>query len=224
MSVRTVNILRNQMKTKTLFLAVALAGAGAVSGVAQTVYSVNAVGFVNVVIPAGPNSFSILANPLDAADNSVAALFPSAPTGSAIYKFVGGAFVANNRGFSAWSNPTQTLVPGEAFFFKNPSATQFTNTFVGEVKQGMNLTTPLVGGFQLVASQVPQSGLVTTDLGLPISASEAVYRFANGAYLTFNRGFTTWSPSEPTIQAGEGFFLKKNANPANWVRTFSVNQ
>ena len=215
------------MKTKTLLLAVALAGAGAVSGVAQTVYSVNAVGFVNVVIPAGPNSFSILANPLDAADNSVAALFPNAPLGSAIYKFVGGAYVANNRGFTAWSIPAQPLVPGEAFFFRNPSATAITNTFVGEVKQGTGanaLTTPLVGGFQLVASQVPQSGLVSTDLGLPIALGEAVYRFQSGAYVTHNRGFTTWSPSEPTIQAGEGFFLKKNANPPNWVRSFSVNQ
>ncbi len=215
------------MKTKTLLLAVALAGTGAVSGVAQTVYSVNAVGFVNVVIPAGPNSFTIIANPLDAADNSVAALFPttaSAPVGSAIYKFVGGSFVANNRGFSAWSIPSMTLVPGEAFFFKNPSSVALTNTFVGEVKQG-TLTTPLAGGFQLVASQVPQSGLVTTDLGLPMTTSEAVYRFVNGAYVTHSRGFgANWSPAEPTIQAGEGFFLKKNANPANWVRTFSVNQ
>jgi hypothetical protein len=211
------------MKTKTLLLAVALAGAGAVSGMAQTVYSVNAVGFVNVVIPQGPNSFTIISNPLDAADNSVAALFPSAPVGSAIFKFVGGAFVPNTRGFTAWSSPTMTLVPGEAFFFKNPSALPLTNTFVGEVKQG-TLTTPLAAGFQLVASQVPQSGLVSTDLGLPISASEAVYRFQSGAYVTHNRGFTSWTPSEPTIQAGEGFFLKKNANPANWVRTFSVNQ
>ena len=78
------------MKTKTLLLAAALAATGAVSGVAQTVYSVNAVGFVNLVIPPG---FSINSNPLNAADNSVAALFPSVPVGSAIYKFVGGSFV-----------------------------------------------------------------------------------------------------------------------------------
>lgn len=212
------------MKTKTLLLAVALAGAGAVSGVAQTVYSVNAVGFVNVVIPAGPNSFTIISNPLNAADNSVAALFPSAPVGSGIYKFVGGAFVANTKGFNAWSNPGQTLVPGEAFFFKNPSGTALTNTFVGEVPQG-TLTTPLVGGFQLVSSQVPQSGLVSTDLGMPAATGEAVYRFIGGAYVTHSRGFgTAWSPSEPNIQVGEGFFLKKNANPSNWTRTFSVNQ
>ena len=218
------------MKTKTLLLAVALAGAGAVSGVAQTVYSVNAVVFVNVVIPPGTPgspvipSFTILSNPLDAADNSVAALFPNAPIGCAIYKFSGGGFApANNRLFNGWSNPTQTLVPGEGFFFKNTSTSPITNTFVGEVKQG-TLTTPLVGGFQLVASQVPQSGLVSTDLLLPISASETVYRFQNGAYVTHNRLFASWSPSEPTIQAGEGFFVRKNANPANWVRNFSVNQ
>ena len=222
MLVRTEKDFSN-MKTKTLLLAVALAAAGAVSAVAQPVYSVNAVGFVNVVIPAGPNSFTIISNPLNAADNSVAALFPTAPVGSAIYKFVGGAFVANNRGFSAWSNPTQTLVPGEAFFFKNPSASAITNTFVGEVPQG-TLTTPLVAGFQLVSSQVPQAGAVSTDLALPIATGEAVYRFVNGAYITHNRGFTSWSPSEPQVQVGEGFFLKKNASPANWTRNFTVNQ
>jgi len=211
-----------RMKTKLCLLAAALLGASAVTGAAQ-VYSVNAVGFVNVVIPAGPNSFTIIANPLNAADNSVAALFPSVPAGSAIYTFNGTSFVANNRGFSAWSNPTQTLVPGQAFFFKNPSASAITNTFVGEVPQG-TLTTPLSAGFQLVSSQVPQSGLVTTDLGMPATTGEAVYRFVNGAYQSFNRGFgTSWSPSEPTVQVGEGFFVKKNASPAAWVRTFSVN-
>ena len=216
------------MKTKTLLLAVAVAATGAVSGVAQTVYSVNAVGFVNVVIPAGPNSFSILANPLDAADNSVAALFPNntvAPIGCAIYKFAGGVFgPANNRLFSGWSRPTETLVPGEGFFFKNSSASAITNTFVGEVKQG-TLTTPLTGGFQLIASQVPQSGLLNTDLGLPISATETVYRFQSGAYVTHNKLFSGWSATgEPNVQVGEGFFVKKLANPSNWVRTFSVNQ
>jgi len=117
------------------------------------------------------------------------------------------------------SNPRS----GEGFFFKNPTANAITITFVGEVPQG-TLTTPLSGGFQLVASQVPQSGALSTDLGMPASTGEAVFRFVNGAYQPFNRGFgSNWSPSEPIVGVGEGFFLKKNANPAAWVRTFSVN-
>jgi len=210
------------MKTKLCLLAAALLGASAVTGAAQTVYSVNAVGFVNVVIPAGPNSFTIISNPLNAADNSVAALFPSAPLGATIYTFNGSSFVPNARGFTGWANPSQTLVPGQGFFFKNPTATAITNTFVGEVPQG-TLTTTLAAGFQLVSSQVPQSGLVTTDLGMPATLGEAVYRFVNGSYQTFSRSFAGWSPSEPSVQVGEGFFLKKNASPAPWVRTFSVN-
>ena len=116
-----------------------------------------------------------------------------------------------------------TLVPGEGFFFRNPSATTITNTFVGNVKQG-TLTTPLAAGFTLVASQVPQAGLVATDLGLPVGNNETVFRFDNStsAYASSTLFFGTWSAGEPSIGVGEGFFMKKNAT-ASWTRTFSVN-
>ena len=103
--------------------------------------------------------------------------------------------------------------------------TTLTNTFVGNVKQG-TLTTPLSAGFTLVGSQVPQSGLVTTDLGLPVGNAESVFKFdtTTQSYVGGSFLFGSWSGGvEPTIGVGEGFFVKKNA-AASWTRTFSVNQ
>ena len=72
------------MKTKALLAAGLMMAASAASSLAQTVYSVNAVGFVNVECPSG---FSLIANPLVAADNRVVALFPNATSGTVIFKF-----------------------------------------------------------------------------------------------------------------------------------------
>ena len=211
------------MKTKALLAAGLLIAASAASSFAQTVYSVNAVGFVNVNCPSG---FSLISNPLEAAVNTVATLFPSPPPGAVVFKFNAGtgAFSATTFAFGAWDNPTLSLVPGEGFFFKNPSGTTYVNTFVGNVKQG-SLTTSLQAGFSLVSSQVPQSGLVSTDLGLPPVAGDTVFQYSNlaNAYTASTFAFGAWSPTEPSITVAEGFFVKK-AVAANWTRAFSVNQ
>jgi hypothetical protein len=144
-----------------------------------------------------------------------------------VFKFdsAAGTYVGATFLFGSWNNPTMALVPGEGFFFKNPGTTTITNTFVGNVKQG-TLTTPLSAGFSLVSSQVPQSGLVTTDLGLPIGNAESVFKFdsATQSYTGGSFLFGSWSGGvEPSIGVGEGFFVKKNSS-ASWTRTFSVNQ
>jgi hypothetical protein len=212
------------MKAKALLAAGLLMAAGVASSSAQTVYSVNAVGFVNLNFPPG---FTLASNPLEGATNTVPALFPSVPNGTSIFKFdsATGSYTGSTFLFGSWNNPSMTLVPGEGFFFKNPGATTLTNTFVGNVKQG-TLTTPLSAGFTLVGSQVPQSGLVTTDLGVPIGNAESVFKFdtATQSYTGGSFLFGSWSaPGEPSIGVGEGFFVKKNAI-ASWTRTFSVNQ
>ena len=216
------------MKTKALFAAGLMMAATAASSFAQTVYSVNAVGFVNVVFVPG---FTLAANPLDGAANTIAALFPSVPNGSSIFKFdalagnfVGGTFVRGSWG----ANGNLTLVPGEGFFFKNADVANFTATFVGNVKQSTvstSLDTPLSVGFTLVGSQVPQSGLVGTDLMLPLANGDSVFKFdtLSQSYTggSFVRG--SWGAGgEPTIGVGEGFFVKK-AVATTWSRTFSVN-
>lgn len=221
------------MKTKSILAAGMVLAAAAASSFAQTVYSVNAVGFVNVVIPgtdAFDNSlnpkpaaaFSILGNPLDAAANTLSALFPTVPNQSQIFKFSGSSFVTVGTYFFGWDNPNATLVPGEAFFFKNTGAT-FTNTFVGNVKQG-TLTTSLSAGFTMVASQVPQAGLLEADLKMPAANLDSVYTF-NSAFNRYNNAstyFFGWD-TEPFINVAQGFFVKKTT-ATSWTRVFSVNQ
>lgn len=205
------------MRTKTLLLTAALSVATVATSMAD-VFSVNVVGYVNVTLT---NGFTLVANPLTGATNTVAALFPNPPDQLTIYKFTGGGYAINAFEFGAWANPTQTFLPGEGFFVNNPGAT-YTNTFVGEVSQG-NLTNPVPSGFSLTASQVPQTGLIQTDLKYVPSEGDTVYQFKQGAgYSIKSFEFGAWS-SEPNIAVGEGFFLFNNSAPKSWSRTFSVN-
>src|SRR6266498_630491 len=215
------------MRTKTLLLTAVLSAAGIGSSLAQ-VYSVNAVGYVNKTLPPG---YSIVANPLDNKNgNLVPALFPSVPNGTSIYKYdsAGGIFVAINF-FFGWSIPTMTLVPGEAAFVNNPTATTVTNTFVGEVAQGgpgtpnPTLSNPIPAGFSLKGSQVPQKGQLDTDLKFPVVNGDTVYRYDNAAnsFVAHNYFFGWNIP--PTNDVAEGFFVNKVA-PTTWTRDFNVNQ
>jgi len=211
------------MKAKSLLLAGAVTIASAVGAMAQgTVFSVNAVGFVNKTFPAG--KFTLAANPLVASDNSVQTLLASAPAGTQVFKFnpTSGSFETASLGVFGWVNGTLSLLPGEGFFVKNGGGSDFTVTFVGNVNQG-SLTNSLVAGFNLVSSQVPQAGLVSTDLQMPTSNGDQVFRFnSDTGYTTHSLGIFGWVGGEPSVEVGEGFFVRKNAS-ANWTRSFSVN-
>ena len=212
------------MKTKSLLAAGLLMAATAASSVAQTVYSVNAVGFVNVTFRPG---FTIASNPLVGTANTVSALFPNLQVLSQVFKFdpLAGSFISSTYlGSGLWTTPGMTLVPGEAYFLKNTAATDVVVTFVGNVSQG-TLTTSLPAGFSWASSQVPQSGLVTTDLQLPAGFLDAVFTFdsVNGYTGYTYLGSNLWTPSEPTIGVGQGFFVKKQT-AGSWTRNFSVNQ
>jgi hypothetical protein len=213
------------MRTKTLAIAAALCAASIATSVAQSVYSVNAVGYVNVTLPAG---FSMIANPLGAEDNTIPALFAAVPKRTIIYKFdaATGAFVPNikNAITGNWGDPAMTLVPGEGCFVKIPDGSaDVVVTFVGEVSQG-TLTTPLPAGFSLVSSQVPQAGTLD-DLGFPKEKKDVVYLWNGVAYDTFIANAITcnWGPSVPAVDVAQAFFVKKVAT-TDWVREFNVNQ
>jgi hypothetical protein len=209
------------MRTKTLLLTAALGAAGVSSAIAQ-VYSVNAVGYVNTVVKPG---FNLIANPLDAGEgnNTVNALLGGMPNNSAVYTYANGTYTINQKAFGNWQSPNNTLVPGQGFFLRVPAGSDLTITFVGEVKQG-TLTTPLAQGFNLVSSQVPQAGGVTSLLGLPIVNGESVYQFNSTTqqYVIKNFAFNAWQGGEPSLAVGEGFWVRKLA-AGDWTRTFSVN-
>jgi hypothetical protein len=207
------------MRTKTLLLSAAVGVAGLVAASAQTVYSVNSVGYVNLTLPVG---FSIMANPLDTDDNTVASLLPtgSLPNFSTISKWNGAGFDINTLTPGGWTVPTMTLNPGEAAFVN--VSTETTLTFVGEVMQG-DLQNPLTAGFNLVASMVPQAG-TTTDLGLDgaLANFSTVLQWTGAGYDIKTKTPAGWSPAAADVAVGEGFFVN-TAAATSWDRTFSVN-
>ena len=216
------------MRTKTLLLTAALSAAGVATSMAQTaVYSVNAVGYVNTTLTAG--QYNLISNPLEAADNSIAALFADLPVGSQVFKYDNGAYVtATKDEFTGEFLPTSAaqtqVVPGEGVFVLLPAGTDQTVTFVGEVRQG-SLSTPLPAGLSIRSSEVPQTG-TADELEFPASPGDQIFKFdpATG-YTTysFDEFSSAWLPSVPTIEVGEAVFVNKIA-AANWTRNFNINE
>jgi hypothetical protein len=97
--------------------------------------SENVVGYATVVSPPG---FALIANPLHAPDNRVAILFQGVPEGTTLHKFDRNVFKLLDNPFheGKWSNPDETLVPGEGAILNNPTSDYRPITFVGEVMQG----------------------------------------------------------------------------------------
>ncbi len=189
----------------------------------ESVLTSNAVGFVSVVVPPG---YSTIANQLNAPTNTVAHLFPNVPGGTTISKFrnlrLDFSINSYDPDFLAWDDDNQPFVPGEAAFIRNPTAAPFIVTFVGDVPEGA-LTTAMPGGYSMIASQVPQAGLLQTALKFPGVGGDIVYVYRNGGYLIsrFYAQFNLWD-AEPNVNVGEGFFLFKTT-ATNWVRNFSAH-
>ena len=216
------------MRTKTLLLTAAISAAGIATSLAQ-VFSVNVVGYVTKAVPA--NKFVMLANPLNAATNTINALFKGVPAGFQVYKFDSAksaytiaTFDDLDNAFAPPAAGNATVVPGEGVFVKSATATSV--TFVGEVMQG-TLTTQLPKGLSIVASQVPQAG-TPKALGLATGqqAGDQIYQWNadTGSYKssTFDDLDNDFLPAL-TIDVGEAFFISKRA-AGTWTRTFTVSQ
>jgi hypothetical protein len=228
------------MRTKTLALSALLGMLGTASLVAQTnVYSLNAVGYINVTIYPG---YNIITCPLICSpDNTIATLLPNTNGAyqsgihkGVVYSYINGtgfgpSDTANSAtgGTGGWAgNGTLTINPGQAVFFYNNvnlvSGTNMTATFVGTVPQG-SLTNALIKGYNLVGSIVPVSGdLVTNPIStLPAYNSDYTYVYdplyygaptnAQGGYSAGENQYVggNWS-SHPTLaNVSEGFWYHK---------------
>jgi hypothetical protein len=219
------------MRTKALLLTAALSAAGVATSMAQAVYSVNAVGYVNTACPPG---FSLISNPLKATDNAISTLFKGVPADTVIYKYngttwVGATFDGDVLAFLPADAAAQTVVPGEGVFIKNPTATAFTITFVGEVSQNPAAGTPLSHaipkGLSVQSSEVPQAG-TADSLGLVGKADDALYQFntTTQAYATYSYDgdVGAWGPPLASLKVGEAFFYKSVLG-GTWTRDFNVN-
>jgi len=233
------------MRTKVLICAAALA-ASLASSMAQNVYSLNVVGYVNVTLPHG--QFACIANPLDATmggtfagGNNITNLFTTTTTpllaaSSTISTWNGALnnYDSPNISYSAktkaWSAGLD-MPPGKGVFFYNNGAADAVVTFTGQVQQGAyNVATMGKGQFTMVGSPVPIGGDITnstTAVGLVPAASDsvstwnsAVNNWANS--VTWSAKTKAWGGPMP-VAAGQGFFYYNNGAAANnWVSNFTV--
>lgn len=219
------------MRTKTLLLIAAFGAAGVATSMAQ-VFSVNAVGYVNKVVPA--NGYVMISNPLRAEDNKIDTLFAGVPNGFQVFVFdpatgyTVGTYDDLDNSFGAVGQ--RELLPGQGVFVRNPTAAALTITFVGEVPQG-DLSTPIPVGFSMVSSQVPQAG-TAADLNFPrnaatgLSAGDQVFKFLpdTQSYQVSTYDDLDDAYDRPvTFDVGEAVFMKAG-KAINWTRSFSVNQ
>jgi hypothetical protein len=210
------------MRTKTLLLAAVLSAAGVASSLAQ-VYSVNAVGYVNVTLTAGLN---LIANPLKVtAGNDLNHVLPltddPADFGTTVYTYTTTFNQSTWVGTAAGWQPNLDVSPGHGFFIS--VGANKTVTFVGEVPQGVDSNIPVSNGLSLISSPVPQS-LVLDAMAFPAQTGDTVYVFRGGTYAqaTFIQG-AGWTPAaNATPAVGEGFWAS-TAAAATWTRNFSVN-
>jgi hypothetical protein len=218
------------MRTKTLLLTAAVGLAGIASSMAQ-VYSVNAVGYINVTVQRG---FNLVGNGLMQTNYALTALIPesSIPDQTQVYTFTegpgGGFSLFTNEGGTYDPDPTGTTIPfGKGVFINNRSAGPFTLTSVGEVAQGV-LDNPVPAGFSIRISKVPQAGLLQTTLLFTPSLNDIVYLYANNGttagyeqYQSLGPTPGDWDPMGPTLGVGQAMFV--NSVGHTWTRTFTVN-
>ena len=170
--------------------------------------------------------WQLMANPVQAPDDSVGALFraPPMPEGLELLSFEGGLFATNvlatnDAGALAWTAPAQVLDPGAGAFLFNATNQAIQVTFTGDVLIGFE-TNAIPDGLSLKSGLQGAQGRLRTDMGLRLAAFDNVYQWRDGKFVVYTQlPDSSWFPSEPVIGLGEAFFI--NASQAtNWVTQF----
>jgi len=224
-----------------MLLSALLGTLGSVSLMAQStnVYSLNAVGYINVTIEPG---YNIVSCPLIASPNNAISNLLNNSTGEfkkwQFYSWSpsAGTYTQDTGVGSAWgSGGSETLNPGQAAWLFNPSNTPVTVTFVGTVPSGSLTNTLAPSSFNLVSSILPTSGDIVTNSLMNFTTEvkkDQVYVWTPGTSLTSPGSYTQYTavasgfPTHPVLPTvGTGFWYFNSTNVANnWVENFSVGQ
>jgi hypothetical protein len=233
------------MKAKAILVAGIFAFAAAFPSFAQ-VYSVNAVGFAKVTVPA--NGYMMLANPLNGSpDNNLNTILPlpDGYDGASVYRF--NPAIQSYRDTMQWvggvgwlaSDPADLLIaPGEGFFIQNIAPTPLSITFLGEVPSGIRHN-PILGNgkYQMLSSIVPKAGRLgwpglPGTLEFPACTGDSIFIFdpicqCYRETYQYVDGFGWYHdvdpPEGPFIDVANGFFLQRVCpDDVLWTMTFSV--
>jgi len=217
---------------------------------AQNVYSLNVVGYVQITLT---NKFNLVANQLDldgtGINNTVTNVFgTNLPPTTKVFAFnpatqtyFNTATYINN---GAWVNPTTPtpgLQPGAGVWVQLPAGqgtpTPITLTLVGTVFQG-NKALSIVGAaspkkFQFMSLVPPisvgiETGTFSTGqpASYPAATGDAVYFWnsVSQSYLSTKTRTATvgnWINGEPVPAIGQAFFLASTGNKT-WNQNFTV--
>lgn len=226
------------MRTRTLLVAAALTVAGIAAAQAQSnVYSVNVVGYYNIVVPTGGaqnnlNRYRLATLQLKAngiANPTLNNTLTNVTVGAQVHTWGVGGWSGLNEYLGqpdGWES--DVAIPyGTGFFIKNPLATDVTVTVVGEVMQGVQTVT-YGTGLNPRGPLTPQAGgLTTVHNWTQVGDRVYVWNPNNGnpgswalinEYLGDPDG---WENGEPTVPVG-GAVMVSSATGGTWTRTFSV--
>ncbi len=210
------------MKRLLAIVAGGVLAAGLVAQAADPVYSVNAVGYAKLSLPAGFSMISLPFNAVGGNATTIGGVFPygTVQDSTTIFFYMPGAgyaaytFVDNGLGdpASGWWGPTDTSSPtggsnailrGEGFWIQVPGATNI--VLAGEVPGASNgtNTVPLVTGFQMVSFAYPATGSVTN--GLAPSDGDTIFSWTGSSWQTYSY---VYSPGDP---ADTGWYDNNNS-------------
>jgi len=220
-----------------MLLSALLGTLGSVSLMAQStnVYSLNAVGYINVTVQPG---FNLVSCPLIASpDNTINTLLPDSAGQYKKWQFWGYSVATGYKEElgqpSGWNGGgTSVLAPGQAAWLFNPGANPSNITFVGTVPSGSLTNTLVAKSFNLVGSILPTSGDLITNPLINFStaaAKDQVWMYTAGAGGGYKETIKTpagWNAGDP-VQAsvGTGFwYFNAQATNNSWIESFSVGQ
>jgi hypothetical protein len=198
----------------------------AISETPTPLYSSNAVGFIQLDVPAG---FKMIANQLVHGDNRIRTLMVP-PEGTALYKLnpATGGYLSADYVDGAWEgdDPQMTLAPGEGAFVYSPAA--WVLKLEGEVPLTWSL--PVPQGFSIMASPCSFVGLPDGLFG----AGSCIYVFnpATGGYqgncdpelISICFGCLDCEPCPPpaiNVAVGESFWVNV-VRAQSWTGALSV--
>ncbi|HZQ45755.1 MAG TPA: fibronectin type III domain-containing protein [Verrucomicrobiae bacterium] len=201
---------------RSLFIVGTVNATSIANALASNHFVPNVVGFVNVSAPPG---FSLIANPFNTTNNTLAALLPGVPNGSRLAKYIiGQGYVTNVFSGGVWNAGVTTLNPGEGGFFGNPTQTNLPLAFLGQVLQG-KLTNSLPAGNSICAPIIPLASALST---LPANNNDTVQCYVNGKWTTYTSILGIWSGTPALTFIPGGAFLMNKSSAANWIESFSI--
>lgn len=182
-------------------------------------FSPEIVGFVT--LSATASTYTTLANPFVTPNNTVAALLPSVPEGTLLYKYANGAgYTTNVCSGGVWTDGSATLNPGEAVFLYNTARTNLLITFAGTILQS-TVSNTIPAGYSLVSPMIPLPGAIST---FPAKSGDQIQFFEKKRWITYTFFSGHWALSGPNYNPivftpGRAFFISKKS-PAVWTQSY----